>query len=594
MSTLTIDGSKIYDYFISGAKKIIYYEKKLNSINVFPVADGDTGTNLALTMKMVIANAKKHMHLNKTLSSISEVATENAYGNSGMIFAQYLNGFASAAQEKTEISISEFADMTHAASEYAYDAVASPKEGTILSVMRDWSNDIKAKLHLRDFEKILQESLVSARAMVEQTKLKLKVLKENNVVDAGAKGFLIFLEGMLEFLLKGKIQEAVNLGDDVMDKHTHHFVDTAVLQNRYCTQLYIETEMDREAIKQALADFGDSLVITGKEKRIKIHIHTDYPGRVVEQLAEQSDILSQKIEDMKLMNNILHHQKSKIGIVTDTIADLSQELIDEYQVSVIPVNLICDSIAYLDKVTMTPDVFYQKIDQFKMNPTSAQPSLSTIEKTFTQLLDHYDSLIGIFVSANMSGTYNSAKKAAAKISRKGKQISVINSRTNSAGEGLLVYEAGKLIAQGLPHQEIVDRLNEARSRIRIYVSVSDLSHMIKGGRISKTAGYILNKINLQPVISIDTKGNGIVTKKTLSQRKAVESIVRQFKQDLKAFGIERYSIVYSDKEEDTEDLMSGIEEAVKQPPISFSPISPVVGLNAGAGSFAVAYMMGGE
>ena len=157
MNTISIDGNSIYNYFISGAQKLIYSEKDLNSINVFPVADGDTGTNLALTMKMIISDSKKDKDISKTLSSISDIATENAYGNSGMIFAQFLNGFAKETEFKAEISIQEFAEIAEKASEYAYEAVASPKEGTILSVMRDWSKSLKAKLNHSDFEKTIHQ-----------------------------------------------------------------------------------------------------------------------------------------------------------------------------------------------------------------------------------------------------------------------------------------------------------------------------------------------------------------------------------------------------------------------------------------------------
>jgi DegV family protein with EDD domain len=310
-------------------------------------------------------------------------------------------------------------------------------------------------------------------------------------------------------------------------------------------------------------------------------------------LAKDSTILSQKIEDMKMMNNILHRPKNKIGIITDSIADISQELIDQEQITIIPVNLICDSVAYLDKLTMIPEVFYPKIDTYTMNPTSAQPSYNTIERSFLRLLEHFDSIIGIFVSKKMSGTYNNARKVANKLSKQNKKISVINSRLNSAGEGLLVLRAAKLIGDGLTHEAVVDKLNQIKSNIRIYVSVRDLSHMIKGGRISKVTGMILSTIKLQPVVSIDAQGNGVVCKKTLTQKSAVESILSTAKKDKKKFGIENYAVVYSDKKEDTNELKNKLEAIIGRKPDYFSPISPVVGLNAGKGSFAVAYIKGG-
>ena len=592
MNTLTINGNHIYNFFISGAKKLICHEKALNSINVFPVADGDTGTNLALTMKMVIANAKQDEALYRSLASISEAATENAYGNSGMIFAQFLNGFAAESGLKAEISISEFADIAAKATKYAYEAVESPKEGTVLSVMRDWAAEFKARLHLADFEQALKQSVESARGFVEQTQERLKVLMVNNVVDAGAKGFLIFLEGMLEFIIKGEVAETAALDDTAeMETHINLTNSEPVLTNRYCSQFYVESDKTPDGLKAMVADFGDSLVVTGLQNRRQIHIHTDRPHRVMQALAREETVLSQKIEDMKLTNDLIYRKKHKIGLVTDSIADVPQELLDKAQVTVIPVNLICDSVAYLDKLTMTPKLFYEQIDLYTMNPTSAQPSYGTIEKAFLKLTEQFDSVIGVFVSQKMSGTFGNAQKAAKKLSAQGKRITVVNSISNSAGEGMLLLEAARLIDRGYSHDDVVKKLESRKADTRIYVSVRDLSHMIKGGRVSKVAGFILNMIKLKPVISIDRKGGGIVFKKTLTQKAAVDAIAAEFKKDFLSRGIQEYAVVYSDREADADMLRAKLYGICGVEPAYVAPISPVVGLNAGAGSFAVAYLI---
>ncbi|MEX1377469.1 MAG: DegV family protein [Eubacteriales bacterium] len=593
-NTIIIDGNTIYDYFISGAKRLIGSERNLNSINVFPVADGDTGTNLALTMKMIILKSKKNKNLNDTLSSISETAIENAYGNSGMIFAQFLNGFFIETKAKESITSKEFAEVARKAAGHAYNAVGSPKEGTILSVMRDWANELSRALDSLDFEKGINDSVEKARVFVEKTKYKMKVFVENNVVDAGAKAFLIFLEGMHEFLKKGKVDENYTTDYIELEAHENTLKNVEVEKNRYCSQFYIETKHETEDIKKAIVELGDSFVITSKDNHVKIHIHTDSPDVIMAELEKKGTVISQKIEDMKLMNGIIHNRKNKIGIVTDSIADITQEMIDENQITVIPMNLVCDSTLYLDKITMTPDYFYKKLNEYKMNPTSAQPSSAVIEKTFEMLLEHFDSIIGIFVSKKMSGTYNSASKVAKRLSKKGKRISVIDSKLNSNAEGLLVAEAARLAGEDLPHNEIVDRLEKTKENTRIFVSLKDLGPMIKGGRISKTAGMVLSKIKLQPVVSIDSNGKGIVYKKTLSQKAAVKKILDDIKRDKKESGILKYSIVYSDSKEDIKEFTQQLKKTIGFDPSYIAPISPVIGLNSGNGAFAISYIKGGK
>lgn len=591
---MMIDGNNIYDYFTSGAKRLIHHEKSLNSINVFPVADGDTGTNLALTMKMVLLKSKKNKNLNDTLNSISEVAVENAYGNSGMIFAQFLNGFSIEAENKESITAQEFAEIAQKAAGHAYNAVGSPKEGTILSVMRDWSYELNQTVDKSEFDNTFKNSVDKARNFVEKTKYKMKVFVENNVVDAGAKAFLIFLEGILDFLKNGKVDENFAIADVELNTHKNELVSPQVTENRYCSQFYIETESTLKDLKDTLNKMGDSLVVTGKNKHYKVHIHTDYPDKVMDYLAKENSVLSQKIEDMKIASEIIHNRKNKIGIVTDSIADIPQEMIDNEQITVIPINLICDSTLYLDKITITPENFYKKLNDFEMNPTSAQPSTAVFERSFEMLLEHFDSVIGIFVSKKMSGTYNSAAKVAKRLSKKGKTISIVDSKLNSNAQGLLVSEAARLIGEGLSHDEVVDKLNKLTEKIKIYVSVKDLTSMIKGGRISKTAGFVLSKLKLQPVVSIDKNGKGIVEHKTFSQKAAVKKILEQIKKDKRESGIQKYSLVYSDSIDDITEFKKKLIKLIGFEPEYITQISPVVGLNAGKGTYAVSYVMGGE
>jgi DegV family protein with EDD domain len=589
-----IDGHSIYNLFISGANNLIYSEKFLNSINVFPVADGDTGTNLALTMKSIVFKSIKHQSVYESLNSISQVAIQNAYGNSGMIFAQYLNGFAIESREKEKLTISEFIAIAEKAAFYAYQAVANPKEGTILSVMKGWANELKQDINNSDFEVLLENSVKKAKGLVEKTKSQLKVLMENDVVDAGAKGFLTFIEGLLEFTKNGVSIPITKSQNNEIEKHINILSNFEIEKNRYCTQFYIETKKPAQFFKNYLKELGDSLVVAGDDGHIQIHIHTDYPEKVMACLVNEERIISQKIEDMRLSSAIIHKRKNSIALVTDSIADIPRQFIDDEQISVIPINLICNSVVYQDKITMTHELFYSKMTDDKMTSTTAQPSCIVFEKVFSNLINYYDSIIGIFVSKQMSGTFENAKRVAKSLQSENKQISVIDSKLNSSAQGLLVMKAAELINKGLSHNEIVEILNKKRNDINIYVSIKDLSNMLKGGRISKTKGIILSKIKLKPVVSIDENGKGIVYKKTFSQKSAISKIINKMSDDIKQKGIENYSIVYSNSKDDIKAFEQSLINLTGMKPMFVEQISPVIGLNSGLGSFAVAYIKKGD
>jgi DegV family protein with EDD domain len=194
----------------------------------------------------------------------------------------------------------------------------------------------------------------------------------------------------------------------------------------------------------------------------------------------------------------------------------------------------------------------------------------------------------------MSGTFNSADKVAKKLAQEGKKITIVDSKLNSNAEGLLVGEAARLIDEGYSHEEVVDKVGKLTDKIRIYVSLKDLTPMIKGGRISKTAGFVLGTLKLQPVVSIDKNGKGIVPYKTFSQKAAVKKILEQIKKDKKQFGIKKYSLVYSDKIDDIKVFKQKLIKLIGFEPEFITQISPVVGLNAGKGAFAVSYLMEGQ
>lgn len=593
MITTKIDGYTIYDLFISGASNLINKEQELNKINVFPVADSDTGTNLAMTMRSILANAKRDVKVHTALSSISDTAISNAYGNSGMIFAQYLSGFATEAAGKDELTWEEFADLAQKASDYAYEAVADPKEGTILTLMKDWAHSMKQNLCLQDSEKMLEASFQKANQVVENTKYKMKVLLENNVVDAGAKGFYFFLQGILEFVKKGKapLVQATTILE--LDLHENNFAQLEVEQNRYCSQFLIETTSSAALLKQELASFGESLVVIGAPPHVHIHLHTDEPAKIMQVLLKKHKLLNQKIEDMKEMNSLQYNRKHSIGLLTDSIADLPKEYMDEHQIHLLPLNLICDSVVYQDKVTMTSDYIYDLIETADKHPTSAQPSSATMETLFRRLISHYDSLVCVFVSSQMSGTYDQAKKIADSISSEGKKITVIDSIQNSSAEGLLVYKAAQLIESGLSHDQVVTALEDIKKDTHIYVAVQDLKNMVRGGRISKRAGYLLSRLNLKPVISIDQDGKGMIYEKAFSQKSATGKILKKFRKDAESRGIESYSIVYASYNEQVDAFLQQLKKISHMEPLYKVPISPIVAINAGDGAFAVSYIKKG-
>ena len=584
----TIDGQELYAYIISGAKNVVVNEMNLNKINVFPVPDGDTGTNLTLTMKMIIQGANKVSNIGEQSHHIASLALNNAYGNSGMIFAQYFNGLSQAFSNKATISVQELVQGFNLGFEKAFSSVSQPKEGTVLTVMSLWAKTWEKQVS-DNFEHVFEDVLTQLKAGVEGTKQQLKILKDNNVVDAGAMAFFYFMEGMLRFI------KTRNLDDINFEAATLELVDEIMMSAevgdfRYCAQYLVNTSTTAEEFQSILQGEGDSCVVNGMDGVVSIHIHTNEPQDIMKTCVSHGHVISHKVDDMWLQANMIHKPISKLAIITDSIADIPKSIADQHHCVVFPLNIIIDSVVYMDKVTMTSDDFYQHMDDYTLNPSSSQPTVSSVERLFKSVLQHYDEVIGIFVSSQMSGTYNTMQKALSNLNLEGKKVTLLDSKANSIAQGLVVMKALELKEAGYSFETIVSELEDVIERVKIYVSVKDLKYMIKGGRVSKVTGIVLSKLKLQPVISIDSTGKGIIPYKSFTQKSAVKSILKALKKDHQDSGVERYALVYADNPHDLDDFQTEVRSILDLEPDYIESISPIVGLNAGKGAFAIGYI----
>jgi dihydroxyacetone kinase-like predicted kinase len=203
-----LDGPRLYNAFLVGGNEVIKDQKYLNKINVFPVPDADTGTNLASTMRSIAEGAVPNPSAHKTLHSIADMALSGTRGNSGMIFAQFVHGISEEIKNVKRISTTSFSEIVKKAVQHAYKSVISPVEGTMLTVMKDWAEAVyQQRTHMRDFVDLLSYSLQVTKKSLIKTRNKLPVLAKAGVVDAGAKGFVDFLEGITNFIKRGRLKK---------------------------------------------------------------------------------------------------------------------------------------------------------------------------------------------------------------------------------------------------------------------------------------------------------------------------------------------------------------------------------------------------
>jgi DegV family protein with EDD domain len=587
MSNLILTNELIYKSFIIGAKNVISEKNGLNAINVFPVPDGDTGSNLASMMSTIIDKAKLGKTSEETMQSIADAAIVGARGNSGIIFAQYIYGF-SMGVKADEITPEQFVQIVEDASNQAYKAIAKPVEGTMITLMREFAKTLKTlKNASKNFIDLLSKAYEALKEDLAKTPDLLPVLKENKVVDAGAKGFVHFVEGFIK-AFKGEDVSMVHEHEHIEEMHVDHLEES---EYRYCTEALVRGEnLNIDQIKADLLVFGNSLVVAGTTRTVRIHIHTNEPEHVFSYFDGYAKIIEQKVDDMKRQFEVANHRKYPIALVTDSIADLPAELVEKYQIHMFPLNLMINDQNYFDKLTIHNDRFYQIMDQPGIYPTSSQPNVKSLENLFSFLTTYYDEIIVITVSQKMSGTYQAFIEASKPF--KDAKIHVINSKQNSGAEGLLVMKAAEMIEQGKSFDEVIQGVEALIPHSRILVSVKTLKYMIRSGRLKKAKKVVAQALNLKPIISIDEEGEGIIFDKGFNIKTADKKILSFIKKTHEESGILDYAIVHAKADDRVEYYEKALTEMLGKKPTYIMEISTIVAMNAGIGSLAVAYIKG--
>ncbi len=594
MQQVEIYKNTLFKAVLNGARAVINKEKTLNEINVFPVKDADTGSNLKSMMDSIIYKAKLESTLKDTLESISNAALLGSKGNSGLIFSQFMYGLS----KDIDVEYFDFQGLKNQIRkgyEEAYQAIDKPVEGTMITLMRKFYHLLDQRdMSAYEFNVALLEINKALKLALEETKNQLSILKKNNVIDAGALAFSTFVDGFVKSLTDenytviSEISDHIDLvSEDLLASHEHEMIHF-----RYCTEVLIETEMDKKEIKELLSGFGDSLVIGQSNKYYRIHMHTNEPDKMIENVSQNGMIIHSKVDDMKNQYMLKHERKYDIGLLTDSIADIDKALIDQYQIQVHPLLISADGNEYFDKKSINNKRILDLIDQSENFPKSAAPSSVAVMNQLNQLMKVYKMLIILTVSSKMSATYQVFKNAVKSLNNE--NIVLIDTKQNSVAEGLITYHTAKMIAQGLAFETIVKKTEEAVSNAKILVQVPTLDNMVKSGRISKRLGRIATKINLKPIVSINENGEGIVLNKVLGQKTSLNKILKHIKKVHKASSIKSYGITYVDDLQQAEYLKTKLVKILGFLPEYITQSSSVIAMSAGRSAVAVGYIKGGK
>ncbi|PFG06757.1 DAK2 domain-containing protein [Bacillus sp. es.034] len=313
MSITSLEGKRFAQMVIQGATKLSANAQLVDALNVFPVPDGDTGTNMNLSMTSGAKEVQNHIqdHIGNVATALSKGLLMGARGNSGVILSQLFRGFGKAIEGKESLSSAEFANALQTGVETAYKAVMKPVEGTILTVAKEAARKgVSVAETESDFVKLMQAIVDEAQASLNRTPDLLPVLKEVGVVDSGGQGLLFVYEGFLAELKGEKVSDQASLPsmNDLVSAEHHKaaqdFMSTEDIEFGYCTEFMVRFESDKQSFveedfRQDLSKFGDSLLVISDDELAKVHIHSEQPGDVLTYGHQYGSLINIKIENMR-------------------------------------------------------------------------------------------------------------------------------------------------------------------------------------------------------------------------------------------------------------------------------------------------------
>ncbi len=598
-----LDGPRLRRSLVAACEYTRQQRQELNRINVFPVPDGDTGTNLALTVEAIADRLRRNR--DRDVSTVADEAAEaallGARGNSGMMLSHFLLGFAARLKGRRRVGPRGFAGALGGGIDNLYDALDNPVEGTILTVIRDTANAAR-EAAATDFVPCVEGLVDAARESLERTPSLLPVLKEAGVVDAGGRGFVHMLEGVLLLINGDPIVAA--------DETDYSDAPAAVAeieypedeeQYRYCTEALVRGEglPASTIVREELRRHGDSIIVVSSDTLLKVHIHTDGPEGVFSYLRTLGRLATKKAEDMRAQHAAARHAGGRhrslvrrpFAIVTDSGNDLPEDIIRAHGIHVVPAILVDGGRPLRDGIDITAEDFHEKMrDAGGELPTTSQPPPQAFVDGFTRAAEDGDRILGVLLGSGVSGTFGSAEAAARTFDRV--PVHLFDSRGVSVLEGLMVLKAAELAESGMSAGEILAELARVRDQSGIFATVDTFDRLLHSGRVGKGQAWVGGMLGVKPILSLTDEGKVGPVGKVIGRRKVLPAVMGLLEDRIPSGAKKlRFGVVHVGYPEIVERVSTALRARYGDVDILSGPATPIFATHVGLGAWCLAYMV---
>jgi DegV family protein with EDD domain len=591
VSIAYLDGPRLSRALRAGIRHLFLNRDYINRINVFPVPDGDTGTNMAFTFKSILdaLGNRADPDLDEVVDLITESALDGARGNSGAIMAQYFQGFREALGHRKLLTAEGLARATARGAEQSWSAMAEPVAGTLPTVLEDFGAALMRLVDggVRDIRELLREGLMAARQSLENTPNQLPVLKQAGVVDAGGQGFVDLLEGIWAYLDRGVVDELEGDLSELASVEIDVIPDVGA--HRFCTECVIEGEnLDRNEVMRRLQKVdSSSLMVAGSSRRVRIHIHVNNPAEVFLACEEFGEITQQKADDMSRQHGLLN-QVGQVAIVVDSGADLPDSEVERLGIHVVPVRLSFGEREFLDGVSIQPAEFYRMLETCEELPRTSQPPARDFRRVYALLGSHGYEVVSLGLSSKLSGTTQAARSAAERTPEA--SVLVVDTLNASSGQGLLAIIAAEAAEQGMSASEIETLLLELVPQTETLAFPEGLGAAVRGGRVPAWLKSTTEFLRVTPVLRAK-KGKLGLAGFSPGQGTGARSLARRVLRRMNKNTVYRVMIAHADNAKGAHELRRLILEGHAMiHSCHLADAGPALGVHLGLGGLIVGFV----
>jgi DegV family protein with EDD domain len=615
MKLAYLDGPELRGALIAACDYVQEQRAELNRINVFPVPDGDTGTNFALTTRSIADRLRAHTdsRLGAVAREAAEAGILGARGNCGMILSHYLLGFSESVGDRSRLSVDEFTRALRDASDHVYRALERPVEGTIVTVMRETAEEAESRT-FASFPILFRRLLRRAYDTLARTPDLLPVLRTAGVVDAGAKGFVHLLEGIVAYV-SGDPLVALASGTPAAAALAEYLTESE--RYRYCTEALVRGAAlpSGDEVRAVLREHGDSLVVIRTGELLKVHIHTDAPEELFAYLRTLGELATHKAEDMHVQHAALarggaHLELARrpVVIVADTGCDLPEEVVRAHGIHLVPLSLLFEHEVLRDRVEISADDYARRLLAGE-RATTSQPTPAAFLEAYQRAAGEGEAVVAVTLASALSGTFAAAEAAARHLRQAGGSegragtefgggaperaaVHVFDSGGVTLLQGLLALRAAELGEQGCTPVEIIAELRRLRAHSGFFFTVDIFDHLLASGRVGRGRALLGSILDIKPILGVDDVGRIVPLARVRGRKQLLPRVMELLEARVPPGSAHvRFGVMHVACAEVLAEVTAALRARYgADTEVLTGPASPVLATHVGPGAWGLAYL----